>query len=146
VKAKEVVLSAEDIIGGKIWASTGLESLELGVLVTSKGDVRSRSKESALFGRIAKLVKLNHLSLHTGWLGERTLRDESWDALLGIETLKSVELGYSLTVPRDRENFLSIFSEKKVDLKWTVAKMSLSSEEEDHVHKIHDAILRDFRP
>jgi len=128
VKAKEVVLFAEDIIGGKMWASTGIESLDLNVFVRSKGE-RSRSKEKAIFGRIAKLKKLNHLSVHTGWHEERTLLAESWGALLSIETLRSVELGYDLTASQDRPNVFSRFSEKQKHLEWTRAKVSLSQDQ-----------------
>jgi hypothetical protein len=124
VNAKDVVLFAEDIVGGKMWASTELESLELGVFVRKEGTVgyvrpSQEDQESALFRRIAKLVKLNRLSLRTGWDGERTLRDESWLALLGMETLKSIELGYELGAPSDRGNFETLFAKNKRILRWS---------------------------
>ena len=131
VKANGVVLFAEDIIRGEMWASTGLESLDLNVFVRSKGDVRSRSKENALFRRIATLVKLNHLSLHTGWHKERTLLPESWRILLGMKTLTSVILGKELTASQDKRDVLRRFSEKQMVLEWTEADMSLASHEED---------------
>lgn len=133
VNAKEVVLFVEDIMGREVWASTGLESLDLNVFVRSKGNQRSSRKvqEDALFRRIAKLVKLNHLSVHTGWREERTLHDQSWEALLRIKTLTSVELGYELTANRDMLNVMRRFFEmQKHVVTWTEAKMSLSPPED----------------
>jgi hypothetical protein len=144
VEAREVVLFAEDITGGKMWASTGLESLDLHVFVRSKGDVRSsrKAQEDALFRRIAKLVKLIHLSVHTGWHEERTLRAESWGALLRIETLRSVELGNELTAYQDKLNVLRRFSEKQVDLTWNESNTSRLSDEDAEEESENALILQ----
>ena len=143
VKAKEVVLFAEDIIRGKMWASTGLESLDLHVFVRSKGDVRSsrKAQEDSLFRRIAKLVKLNHLSVHTGWHEERTLCAESWGALLRIKTLRSVELGIELTAYQDMLNVKRRFSEKQVDLTWGDSNTSRLSDEDAEEEESENALL-----
>jgi len=127
VKAKEVVLFAEDIIGGKKWAPTGIESLHINLFVRPKGPSR-KDQEDALFGRIAKLVKLNHLSVHTGWRS-RTLHDQRWATLLRIKTLKNVELGRELTASHDAENLYRRFSEMHVRLSWTEARMPLSRQQ-----------------
>lgn len=130
VKVKEVVLFAEDIIGGEIWKSTGIESLGVNLFVRSKGNVGPSRKyqEDALFGRIAKLVKLNHLSVHTGWRS-KTLNGQSWGTLLRIKTLKNVELGYELTASSDAESFERRFLELHVRLSWTEARMPLSPQQ-----------------
>lgn len=128
VKAKEVVLFAEDIIGGDKWASTRIESLGVNLFVRSKGNVgpSRKDQEEALFGRIANLGKLNRLSVHTGWRSKTTLNDQSWGTLLRIKTLKNVELGYELTATSAvRRRFL----EMDVRLSWTKARMPLSPQQ-----------------
>jgi len=118
--AWSVVLFAEDLIRGKKWACTGLESLDLQVFVRSEGNVKSsrEAQEEALFQRIAELVNLMDLSVVTGWREEKTLRAESWGVLLGMKSLKSVTLGEELTASRDMPNVLRRFSEKQVEMNW----------------------------
>lgn len=130
VKAKEVVLFAEDIIGGEIWASNRIESLAVNLFVPSKGNVglSRNNQEEALFGRIANLVSLNHLSVHTGWRS-KTLNDQSWETLLRIKTLKNVELGYELTTTSDEGSLERRFLEMHVRLSWTKALMPLSPQQ-----------------
>jgi len=127
VKAKEVVLFAEDIIEGEVWASTGIESLGVNLFVRSKGPSR-KIQEEALFRRIANLVRLNHLSVHTGWRS-KTLSDQSWETLLRIKTLKRVELGYELTTTSDEGSFERRFLKMHVLLLWTEALMPLSPQQ-----------------
>jgi hypothetical protein len=113
VKAQEVRLYEEDILRGGNWASTDLTFLYLTVhpdkLISSTKE-RSRIKvlEDALFRRIAKLLKLDHLSVHSFLRDSWSLDDQSWQALSKIKTLASLELGSGFLGRPDESAFSRI--------------------------------------
>jgi hypothetical protein len=137
VKAKEVVLFVEDITHGARWESTGLVSLDLNVFVRSTRNERSSRKafEDALFRRTAELVKLDHLSVHTGWPVKKTLGlgDQSWEALSKIKTLTSLVLGVEFRQLKDADKIHKRILEWKElhYFRWSVANMPLSKQAED---------------
>lgn len=122
VKAQEVYLYEEDIVGGRNWPSTALTFLHLTVLrpdagITRADDEISRLKvlENALFRRVATLLKLEHFSIHyTNLSGYWSLGDQSWQVLSKLKTLASLELRYNLLPRIDESLFTRISKLRKL--------------------------------
>jgi hypothetical protein len=118
VKAKSVILYAEDIIRGARWASTRLRKLSLTVLVRPN-DINEVSTlklvQGALFQRIAELVRISHLLVEVEWRERTSLDAQNWEALSKIKTLICLEFGPGFLIPLDESTVARISTLKGLE-------------------------------
>lgn len=115
LKAKQVNISAASLESGKQWLSTKLETLALLLTDIDKSSTDLQVANKNIFDRIAKLNKLQHLSLHGQWSNTSPhkkniapLINQHWQTLSRIKTLKTLELGSTYLNKLDNSSVLGL--------------------------------------
>lgn len=116
VTARNVDLSPDDIVSGAPWVCIELEDLQL-EFGTRNNTLDHEVVEDALFQRISKLRKLNHLGIDAASYRAKDsngkgLASESWELLSKMKQLTSLELGCGRCPVLNKSTFAQILKLK----------------------------------